>query len=325
MTDLRIGLVGAGMVAGHHLAAWSVCKGARIVGIADPDAEKSNRRASQVGVPAFASLDAMLAAVELDAVDIAAPAPYHASLVIGGVEAGLPVLCQKPLCPTAAEASLLARSLLPGARVMVHENWRWRAPYRALRNALPRLGGPDGFTMKVTSSGLLPDAPGRLPALERQPFLADMPRMLVLEILIHHLDTLSFLFGAVEIVSARLGHRSSVIRGEDAAVIELIAGGIRGTLVGDLMVPGAPPLPTDLLELRGPHPAQVDGWTLRIEDEPTRHWDPQEGYAASYAGAVGHFAAGVAGGQPFETPLSAGVRQLELVERVYELASTTRH
>ena len=96
---LRIGLIGAGMVSRHHLMAWAdIPDSARVVAIADPSRENAARRADEFSISKiYADAEAMLAASELDAVDIAAPRQFHAPLVRLAAKRGLPVLCQKPL------------------------------------------------------------------------------------------------------------------------------------------------------------------------------------------------------------------------------------
>ena len=80
---LRIGLIGAGTVSRHHLLAWATIPDqARVVAVADPSAENGARRAGEFGIgQTYANAEAMLAATELDAVDIAAPREMHAPLV----------------------------------------------------------------------------------------------------------------------------------------------------------------------------------------------------------------------------------------------------
>src|SRR5260370_169528 len=104
---LRIGLVGAGMVSRHHLIAWAnIADQARIVAVADPSADNAARRAAEFNIPqTCASAEAMLAACELDAVDIAAPRETHAPLVRLAAKKRLPVLCQKPLAPNLQQAT----------------------------------------------------------------------------------------------------------------------------------------------------------------------------------------------------------------------------
>ena len=47
--------------------------------------------------------------------------------------------------------------------------------------------------MKLLTSGLGRGRRGEMPAIERQPFLAKLERALVMEVAIHHVDTLRFL------------------------------------------------------------------------------------------------------------------------------------
>ncbi len=310
------------MASAHHVVGWRACEGARLVGVADPDPDRAALRAGQAGAAAFPSLGAMLEACTLDAVDIVAPPSLHAPLVLEAARRGLPVLCQKPLAPTAAEARDLLDAMPADARLMVHENWRWRAPYRALRQGLADRGGggPSSFALRVESSGLIERPDGHYPALERQPFLAGLRRFLVIEVLIHHLDTLEFLFGPLRIESAVLARRCAAVLGEDRADIRLTAGGVPGRLVGDFRTPGAPPLPRDRLTLSGAVPALVDGWTVTIGTEAPLAFDPDAAYAASYADTIAHFAACLEDGTAFETPGEAGARMLDHVERIYALA-----
>src|SRR3569832_473476 len=80
---LRVGLIGAGWVTQHHLAGWAAHRGtARVVAIADPNLAAAPAHTHKYGIAqCFASAEEMLAHVELDAVDIAAPREPHPQLV----------------------------------------------------------------------------------------------------------------------------------------------------------------------------------------------------------------------------------------------------
>lgn len=310
------------MVSAFHIRGWSACEGARLVALADPDIARARARAGEAGVPAFPSLVEMAATMHLDAVDIASPVTTHVQLVEEAVAARLHVICQKPLAPTVAIAEALVSRLPQESRVMVHENWRWRPPYRALARALRtgELAAPDHFSLDVASSGLLPDASGIRPALARQPFLAQMPRLTVLELLIHHLDTLAFLFGPVVIRAAVLERRSGAVRGEDYARIGLTAGSVEGTLVGDFCRPGASPFPHDHLVVNGSASAVVDGLGLTVGGRSVC-LDDLAGYQASYTATIQHFVDQLATGKPFETPPEVALETLRAVDCVYNAAS----
>ena len=307
------------MVSRYHVEAWRRCPAARLVAVADPATAAAAARVDGAA-RVYDSISEMLAAGGLDAVDIAAPVGIHKSLVLEAAHAGLPVLCQKPLAASAADASAMVGNLPLGARVMLHENWRWRQPYRHLKAWLETHGPPKDFRFATMSAGLMPTADGRRPALERQPFLADLERLLVFEILIHHLDVCQYLFGAVEIIAAETRRRCPAVKGEDFARIRLRCGEVEGLLTGDLCCEGAPPLPEDRLSLDGGRSWRLQGWRLERPGIAPLTWDREEGYQASYDACIAHFAQALERGTAFETPAAHGVRLLEQVERIYELS-----
>jgi predicted dehydrogenase len=322
---LRIGLAGAGWVTQHHLAAWArLGSRAQVVAIADPDAAAAQARAAEFGIAqVFGSAAQMIEQAQLDAVDVAAPREFHAGIVRRAAHQGLAVLCQKPLAPTLAEARALVSEVEGRCRLMVHENWRFRPYYRDLAAWLQagRIGEVVQGQMTLLTSGLLPDAHGQLPALVRQPFIATLERALVMEILIHHIDTLRFLLGELSLRHARLGHLSPAMRGEDRAFLAFeTASQAPVALLANLAVHGQPPNLVDRLTLVGTRGTLVlDGDCLRcMGDEPgERTYDMAACYADSYAAAIAHFVDGLATGRPFETAASDNLRTLELVESAY--------
>src|SRR5947209_11730528 len=188
---LRIGLIGAGMVSRHHLIAWAdIADQARVIAVADPSEDNAARRAGEFGIPkTYANAEAMLAASELDAVDIAAPREMHAPLVRLAAKQRLPVLCQKPLAPNLQEATALAAEVKDQTRLMVHENWRFRGYYRDAAAWLQagRIGTVKQAQLTLLTSGVLPGADGVRPALQRQPFMRLDKRMLLAEVINQHL------------------------------------------------------------------------------------------------------------------------------------------
>lgn len=332
-TPLRIGLAGAGMVSRHHLIGWrGQAHRARVVAIADPGPEAAARRAEEFNIPRrYPSLADMLASETLDAIDIASPRETHAGLVEQAVALGIPVLCQKPLAPDLAQAEALVARVAGRARLMVHENWRFRAYYRDLRGwiAAGRIGTPRQALLTLMTSGLLPGPDGQCPALVRQPFMRGLDRMLVAEVLIHHLDTLRFLLGPLELLSARLGRTNPDLRGEDRATL-MLAGrdGLGVALLGNMAVPGAPPTQTDELLVVG------DAGSLRLSGDrlvlqaadgrsETRHYDLAACYQGSYDAVIAHFLDRLADGGAFETAPEDNLQTMRLVEAAYALGAET--
>jgi predicted dehydrogenase len=321
---LRVGLAGAGWVSRHHLEAWATLHDrAIVVAIADPVQSAAVTRAEQYGIPSvYASAEAMLDDADLDALDIAAPREQHVPLCRLAAAGGVAILCQKPLAPTYDEAAALVAELGGRVRLMVHENWRFRPHYRHIRAWLAdgRIGDIRTVLLTVLTSGLLPDASGARPALVRQPMLAGLERMLLMEIMIHHVDTLRFLLGPLVLDSARLGAGCAAIRGEDRASLLLRAAGGAVSLVGDFMAHGHPPDQRDRLEILGTTGSiLLHDDMLRLAGASEEHitLDLPANYSASYRGAIGHFVDRLIDGGEFETDAVDNLETLAIVEAAY--------
>lgn len=325
---LRVGLIGAGWVTQHHLRGWAaLADRAEVVAIADPSEAARTARMREFGIHAgFAGAQEMLAACDLDAVDIAAPRAVHAEMVRLAADKGLAILCQKPLAPTLAEAQQVVTDLPPGIRLMVHENWRFRAHYRQAAAWLRAgdIGTPFAARLALVTSGTLPDASGRLPAVERQPFIRHEQRMLVSEILIHHLDTLRMLLGPLKVASCQLTQVCQEIVGEDTAILQL--NGVNGLAVqvfASLAAHGHPAAAADRLEILGTQGAlTLENGTLSVAGSTPRHaeFDLTAVYQGSYSATIAHFVARLGDGAPFETSPADNLETLIIVEDCYRLA-----
>jgi predicted dehydrogenase len=322
---LRIGLAGAGWVTQHHLPGWARLRGeAEVVAIADPDQAAAAARAKAFGIgQVFSSVEEMVDRVQLDAVDVASPREFHAQAVLAAAARGLAVLCQKPLAPTHAQAVELVRQVGSRCRLMVHENWRFRPYYRDLGRLLRegRIGQVVQAHMTMLTSGVLPDAQGQFPALVRQPFIATLERALVMEVLIHQIDTLRFLLGDLQLRYARLGRASPAMRGEDRAFLAFeSADGAPVSLLANLAVHGQPPTQADRLMLVGTTGTlSLEGDTLRCDGPAPfeQRYDLPACYLQSYADTIAHFVACLRSGAPFETRPDDNLRTLDLVEAAY--------
>jgi predicted dehydrogenase len=213
---------------------------------------------------------------------------------------------------------------------MVHENWRFRPHYRRIAAWLRdgRIGDVRTATMSLLTSGLVPDATGALPALVRQPMLATLDRLLVMEVLIHHLDTLRFLLGPLTLAAAQLGRSCQATRGEDrAALLLMTRRGAAVSVIGDFIAHGHPPEQFDRLEILGTLGAiTLERNRLRLAGEVQEDLsiDLAANYKAAYAGAIAHFLDRLADGGPFETGLADNLETLRIVEEAYRVCPGPR-
>ena len=135
---LGIGLIGCGVIANTYLKALRA-EGQEdwcLAGVWDVDAEKA-RAAAGAGAAAYAALDDLLAAPAVDAVAVLLPNHLHADAAIRALDAGKPVLVEKPMATTLADCDrMIAASARGGLPLMVGLTSRFRASYRAARARL---------------------------------------------------------------------------------------------------------------------------------------------------------------------------------------------
>jgi predicted dehydrogenase len=178
--------------------------------------------------------------------------------------------------------------------------------------------------MNVLNSGLLPDAQGTRAALVRQPFFRHERRLLVAEVLIHHLDTLRVLLGDLTVTTARLGQICSDIAGEDNALIGLTSGsGAAVTVFANMAAHGFPPTRPDEMLVLGSAGA-IRLHENRLErfgrDPESLEYDLADCYQGSYDATIAHFVQAVLNGEAFETTPEDNLRTLRLVEDAYRLS-----
>jgi len=104
----RVAVIGAGRMGRTHLRAISGSGEVMVAGVVEPF-EAAREAVAAVGIPAFATLGELLAATGIDAALVAVPTDQHVAVLAQVMEAGLPVLCEKPCGLTASEARQNAR------------------------------------------------------------------------------------------------------------------------------------------------------------------------------------------------------------------------
>ena len=93
---IRVGLVGYGFMGKMHAECYTAA-GARIVSLADVEADRREEAAAKLGCESFDSIEALLNGPEVDAVDICTPTYLHEEHVLAAAAAGKHIFCEKPL------------------------------------------------------------------------------------------------------------------------------------------------------------------------------------------------------------------------------------
>jgi len=106
MNDLRVAVVGAGMMGADHVTRITErIVGATVSAIVEPDEGRGKAALEHApGAQHFTNIGDALAAGVVDAVLIATPGPFHKPVLLPALAAGIPILCEKPLTPTPEES-----------------------------------------------------------------------------------------------------------------------------------------------------------------------------------------------------------------------------
>ncbi|MBI3269735.1 MAG: Gfo/Idh/MocA family oxidoreductase [Planctomycetes bacterium] len=107
MQPLRVAVVGVGHLGKEHARIYHDMPGVRLVGVYDTHPGRAQSVSRACDAPVLRDLDEVLASVE--AASVVVPTVDHFAVARRFLERGLPVLVEKPLAPTLAEAAELVR------------------------------------------------------------------------------------------------------------------------------------------------------------------------------------------------------------------------
>jgi predicted dehydrogenase len=216
MKELRFAILGTGFWARYQLAAWRELAGARCVALYNRTRAKAEMLAQEFGVPAvYDNAEELIRRESPDFVDVITDVTTHRPFVELAAAHRTPVICQKPLAPTLADAqAMVGICREAGVPLFVHENWRWQAPLRELKNVLDTAPVGRVFRARLTYSN-------SFPVFDNQPFLKDLDQFILTDIGTHILDTARMLFGEASTLFCRTTRVHPDIRGEDVATVML--------------------------------------------------------------------------------------------------------
>lgn len=115
---IRVGIVGAGHAADHHVRAARMVEGIEVRAVASRDPHRARDFASRHGVPrVFADPHELVRGDDVDAVVIALPPALQPDLAVAAFRAGKHVLCEKPLAVSLEDASRIEAAWRASGRV----------------------------------------------------------------------------------------------------------------------------------------------------------------------------------------------------------------
>jgi predicted dehydrogenase len=209
---IRVGIVGLGFMGRMHYRCWAAQPGARITAICESNpqviAAASTASGGNIagaaekldlsGVKVFSDLKSLLGSGEVDALSITLPTFLHPDMTVEALEAGVHVLCEKPMALSVAECDrMIAAARSSGKILQIGHCIRFWPEYVVAKElvASGRYGKPVAATLRRFSS---------MPTWSPDNWFADEGRSggQPLDLHIHDSDYVHHVFGLPDRVSS---------------------------------------------------------------------------------------------------------------------------
>ncbi len=208
----RIGIVGLGFMGRMHLGNWMKLPGCEVVAVCDSNPDLANRLDEQIGnieglskevdmsqMTFYHDFEVMLQEARLDAISLTLPTHLHPALTARAFNAGVDVLCEKPMALTSEKCGeMLEAAQSTGRKLMIGHCIRFWPEYAWLKEIVQSC--QYGKVLNVCF-----DRISTRPTWSSGGWLADPSKSggMILDLHIHDTDFVHYLFGIPKSVSCR--------------------------------------------------------------------------------------------------------------------------
>lgn len=221
---MKIGIIGSGMISGHHLDAATRYPGAEVVGIVDRYIARARAQAEQFSVPNAFDNVADLLALKPDVVHIITPPAFHAPLTIEALQAGAHVYVEKPMAATEAECDAMsAAAERAGKQICVGHCWVYTP---AMMQAVELIASGRVGSVVQASASFNYDV-RRNPSFGQAHWSTQLPGGLAEDLAVHPLSLLIRLLGSVG-KSVSITRGAASIPGNQTADVRALLDSERG-------------------------------------------------------------------------------------------------
>lgn len=209
-----IGIIGAGMISGYHIAGLRAA-GARVDWIASDSKENAQAKAHEYQIAHYTGdYRQLLAQEDLDAVVVATPDYTHREIAIAALEAGKPVLLQKPMARNSDECrQIISAARDTGVPLYVSFMHRYFEEVVATRALLAK--GALGPIYSVRQRNATPGASWAAWFYRQE----NVGGGAMLQLGVHGIDLLRYLFGEIVAVKAATALVKEERRLDDGTVV----------------------------------------------------------------------------------------------------------
>jgi myo-inositol 2-dehydrogenase/D-chiro-inositol 1-dehydrogenase len=190
---LNVGVIGTGMIGQDHIRRMTtVLSGVRVTAVTDVDASVARTVASSAAATAHPDGASLIKDPSVDAVVVCSWGPTHEEYVLGAIEAGKPVFCEKPLATTQEACLRIVSAEVAAGRRLVQVGYmrRYDVAYRALKAVVD--AGEIGLPLMMHCAHRNASVPS---FYEKESAITDTA--------VHEIDMVRWMFGT-EITAARV-------------------------------------------------------------------------------------------------------------------------
>lgn len=328
---VRFALVGAGGMGQVHAANIAASGDAALTWVVDLNAERAERTATLFGARATTTIDEALASPDVDAVLIALPTSLHRVSTERAAEAGKHVFCEKPIARTVADATAMTDAC-EGAGIvfMIGHVVRFFPEYARIKQVLDA-GTLGRIAMVRTERRSAPVA-----EMAGRAWFVDLEKNggVVIDLLIHDIDTLRWYFGDVERVFAHgLSYTEyqqtrdvtmASLRFRNGVIAHLDASWAHGGFYTSIEVAGEKGLMSHNSRKAATLTFESSEDTAETNNLAPRLTFLRPSSANPYMRELNHFIAAIQTGSPVMTDGAESTRTLALAESVLDSIRTGR-
>ncbi len=268
---MKFSIIGTGSIAGHFAKSIADIPGAQLVAVCSSSVDRADQAGQRFGVPAFVDWNEMFSAVKPDVVCICTASGRHLEPTLAAAEAGVHVICEKPLEITTERIdAMIDTCQAKGVQLAAIFQNRYSPDYLKVKTAvqngqLGRLISGHAYIKWYRSREYYESSPWK------GTLKGDGGAALINQG-IHTVDLLQDLMGDVAEVYAKVATKVHQIEGEDLAQgLLTFANGAMGTIVASTALwPGYP----ERLEVYGAlgsicmEGGKISHWNIMDEEPP---------------------------------------------------------
>lgn len=315
---IKIAIIGCGQMGQWHLEAYRKMDNVQLAAFTDTDIERANTFAKKLNTNAYSDYRELFQKEKLDGVSICTIPSTHKEIVAAALDAGVNVLCEKPLSISPADAQHMAEKARSKNKTLLTAfKFRFFDEIKSAKELLDKNSIGKVMSFRLMFGGYISmagtwfankDLAGGGVIMDNGP---------------HAFDLVRYLLGEIDHVEAQTFKGQDIPLEDTAQVYCRLHNGGRGVL--DLS--WTLPVPSNTyFEIYGEEGTiLIDFAGISYKFKTWDQWkriDNQASMKEGFARQMTHFVEAIQGAQPQITTIDDGVRSQQLIEQAYRSLET---